>query len=161
MSYQVINWHGVNLDANYLLKEANLKMLHTVYDSKYMTFWKKKDIAGGSDGKESACNGGNASSIPGLGSLEKEMATHSSISAWRIPWTEEPDGLQSLGLQRGGHNWATNTHTWRELKNIGCQRLEGRGRLCEAHRIFRAEKVFYTVHVMVITHVYVCPSPLN
>ena len=31
--------------------------------------------------------------------LEKEMATHSSILAWRIPWTEEPDGLQSMGLQ--------------------------------------------------------------
>ena len=59
MSYQVINWHGVNLDANYLVKEANLKMLHTVYNSKYMTFWKKKDFPGGSDGKESACNGGN------------------------------------------------------------------------------------------------------
>ena len=34
--------------------------------------------------------------------LEKEMATHSSILAWRIPWTEEPGGLQSMGLQRGG-----------------------------------------------------------
>ena len=34
--------------------------------------------------------------------LEKEMATHSSILAWRIPWTEEPGGLQSLGLQRVG-----------------------------------------------------------
>ena len=36
--------------------------------------------------------------------LEKEMATHSSILAWRIPWTEEPGGLQSTGLQRVGHN---------------------------------------------------------
>ena len=35
--------------------------------------------------------------------LEKEMATHSSILAWRIPWTEEPGGLQSTGLQRVGH----------------------------------------------------------
>ena len=34
--------------------------------------------------------------------LEKEMATHSSILAWRIPWTEEPSGLQSMGLQRIG-----------------------------------------------------------
>ena len=33
-------------------------------------------------------------------SLEKRMATHSSILAWRIPWTQEPDGLQSMGLQR-------------------------------------------------------------
>ena len=36
--------------------------------------------------------------------LEKEMATHSSFLAWRIPWTEETDGLQSVGLQRVGHN---------------------------------------------------------
>ena len=51
-------------------------------------------------------------------SLEKGMAPHSSTLAWRIPWTEEPGGLQSMGLQRVrhywatiGHNWATNTHT--------------------------------------------------
>jgi len=36
--------------------------------------------------------------------LEKEMATHSSILAWRIPWTEEPSGLQSMGSQRVGHD---------------------------------------------------------
>ena len=36
--------------------------------------------------------------------LEKEMATHSKILAWRIPWTEEPGGLQSTGLQRVGHD---------------------------------------------------------
>ena len=36
--------------------------------------------------------------------LQKRMATHSSILAWRIPWTEEPGGLQSMGLQRVGHN---------------------------------------------------------
>ena len=38
--------------------------------------------------------------------LEKEMATHSSILAWRMPWTEEPGRLQSLGLQRVGHDWS-------------------------------------------------------
>ena len=43
--------------------------------------------------------------------LEKGMATHSSILAWRIPWTEEPGGLQVMGLQRIGHNQATNTFT--------------------------------------------------
>ena len=41
--------------------------------------------------------------------LEKEMATHSSILAWRIPWTQEPGGLQSIGSQRVGHDWETNT----------------------------------------------------
>ena len=41
--------------------------------------------------------------------LEKGMAAHSSILAWRVPWTEEPGGLQSMGSQRVGHDWATNT----------------------------------------------------
>ena len=36
--------------------------------------------------------------------LEEEMATPCSILAWRVPWTEEPDGLQSVGLQRAGHD---------------------------------------------------------
>ena len=43
--------------------------------------------------------------------LEKGMATHSSILTWRIPWTEESGELQSVELQRVGHNWVTNTHT--------------------------------------------------
>ena len=40
--------------------------------------------------------------------LEKEMATHSSTLAWRIPWTKEAGGLQSMESQRVGHNWATS-----------------------------------------------------
>ena len=52
---------------------------------------------GGSDNKESACNAGDLESVPRLEDpLEKGMATHSSILAWRIPRTEEPDGLQSM-----------------------------------------------------------------
>ena len=43
-------------------------------------------------------------------SLEKEMATHSSILAWKISWTEEPGGLQSMVLQRLRHDWATNPY---------------------------------------------------
>ena len=44
--------------------------------------------------------------------LEKEMATHSSPLAWRIPWREEPGRLQSMGSQRVGHDWATSlTHS--------------------------------------------------
>ena len=42
--------------------------------------------------------------------LEKEMATQSSILAWRISWAEKPGRPQSMGLQRVGHNWATNAH---------------------------------------------------
>ena len=56
---------------------------------------------GGSDRKESACNAGDLGSTPGVGrSLEKGMETHSSNLAWRIPWTEEAGGLQSMGSQR-------------------------------------------------------------
>ena len=43
-------------------------------------------------------------SLGGEDPLDKEMVTHSSILAWRIPWTKEPGGLQSMGLQRIGHN---------------------------------------------------------
>ena len=50
--------------------------------------------------------------------LEKEMATHSSLLAWRMPWTEEPGGLQSMGPQRVGHDWATNTFTF-VLRGVG------------------------------------------
>ena len=68
---------------------------------------------GGSDGKESTCNAGDPGLIPGWEDpLGKEMATHSSIPAWRIPWAEEPDRLQSMGSQRVGHDWATNAFTF-------------------------------------------------
>ena len=60
---------------------------------------------GGSVGNESACSAVDPSLIPQLGrSLEKGMATLSSILAWRIPWTEEPGGLQSMRLQRVGQD---------------------------------------------------------
>ena len=66
---------------------------------------------GGSEVKVSACNVGDLGLIPGSGRslgredpLEKAMATHSSILAWRIPWIEEPGGLQSTGPQRVGQD---------------------------------------------------------
>ena len=56
---------------------------------------------GGSVSKDSACNAEDLSSIPGLEDpLEEEIATHSSILAWRTPWTEEPGGLLTV---HGGH----------------------------------------------------------
>ena len=63
------------------------------------------DFPGGSDGKESSFSAGDLGSIPGWErSLEKGMATHSSILAWRIPWTEEPDGLLSMRSQRARYD---------------------------------------------------------
>ena len=66
--------------------------------------------------KKSAYNAGdrgNMGLIPGLGrSPEEEMAIHSSILAWKIPWKEEPGGLQCMKSQRVRHNWKTeHTHT--------------------------------------------------
>ena len=48
------------------------------------------------------------------------MATHSSILAWRIPWTEEPDGLKSIGLQRVGHGWVTEHAVFHLSKRFCC-----------------------------------------
>ena len=80
--------------------------LDTIY--KQDTIWIMYCVLGfpgGSDGKESACNAGDLGSISGLGrSLEKRTVTHSSILAWRIPWTEEPGRLYSMGLQRVGYH---------------------------------------------------------
>ena len=69
-------------------------------------------------GKESACSAGDpwVRSLGWEDPLKKEMATHSSILASKISWTEEPGGLQSMGSQRVGHNWATNTY----LPDQGC-----------------------------------------
>ena len=50
-----------------------------------------------------------AGPLGGEDPLKDGMATHSSIPAWRIPWTEEPGGLQSIGLQRVGHDWSKAT----------------------------------------------------
>ena len=62
---------------------------------------------GGSVVKNPPANAGDTGLIPGLGRSEKEVATHSSVLAWRIPWTEEPFGLQSMGRKRLGHDLVT------------------------------------------------------
>ena len=81
----------------------------------------------GSMGRETACNAGDAgdmSSIPGSGrSLEEGMATHSRILAWRIPWTEEPGGLQSIGRKELDMTKATECSTvlrWAKYLQCGC-----------------------------------------
>ena len=55
--------------------------------------------------------------------VEKGMAMRSSIRAWRIPWTEEPGGLQSMGSQREGHDWASNVFTPTYLITLNINRL--------------------------------------
>ena len=55
-------------------------------------------------GKDSACSAGDVGDLGWEGPLEEGVATHSSIFTWRIPWTEEPGGLQYIGLQKVGHD---------------------------------------------------------
>ena len=64
--------------------------------------------------------------------LEKGMATHSSILAWRTAWTDEPGKLQSMGSQRVGHNWATSTFTYVPGMMLGT----------EATVIYKTDEVF-------------------
>ena len=55
--------------------------------------------------------------------LEKGTATHSSILAWRIPWTEEPGGLQSVGSQKIGYDWVTNTTSIPAMLLLGLDKI--------------------------------------
>ena len=66
--------------------------------------------------KNLPASAGDESSIPGLGrSISFPNTTHSSILAWRIPWTEEPGGLQSIGSQREDMTEHPHTHTHTQL----------------------------------------------
>ena len=66
-----------------------------------------RSFPGGASGKETVCQGRRQEtqvpSLAGEDPLEEGIATHSSILAWRIPWTEASGGLQSMGSQRVGH----------------------------------------------------------
>ena len=62
---------------------------------------------------------------------EEGMATHPSVPAWRIPWTEEPGGLQSMGSQRLRHDRAANTFIVDSL----CRTAEKRTPYCKATRL--------------------------
>ena len=72
--------------------------------------YKKFDFPGGSDGKASVYNAGDPGSIPGWGRSPGEGNGNPLQYSWKIPWTEEPGGLQSTGSQRVGHDRATSLH---------------------------------------------------
>ena len=80
-------WAMVHRVTKSWTREHTHTHLHTPGKSFFIKIF---SFPGGSDGKESVCNAGDLGSVPELGrSLEKGTATHSSILAWRIPWTEE------------------------------------------------------------------------
>ena len=95
-----------------------------------------KGFPGGASGKEPTCQCGKGMKLgfdPWFGRIPKEsMASHSSILAWRIPWTEEPGGLQSIGSQRVRHDWSdlARTHAW-PAKLIKLTIWSFMGKLCQ------------------------------
>ena len=97
--------------------------------------------------------------------LEKEMATHSSTLAWKVPWTEEPGRLQSMGSQRVGHDWATlliysgrRTHKgtseshWDYEAEIRVHEAESTGVLAsefgrKGHFIEKSSRILHLIHL--------------
>ena len=85
---------------------ANLENLAVATELEKIVF-----IPNPKKGNAKECSNYRSIALISHASTEKEMATHSSIPAWRIPWTKDPGGLQAMGSQRVGHDWVTNTHT--------------------------------------------------
>ena len=89
--------------------------------------------------------------------LEKGMAIHSSILGWRIPWTEKPGGLQSVGSQRVRHGWATNTHTDAFLDPTCCPNDPmDVGNLISCSSAF--SKFSLNIYICIHTQMYLCIS---
>ena len=97
--FEVIILYFISLGLNKFVPVDHLHPFLNMYVYIFMGF------PGGSEVTASACNAGDRIQSLGRGNpLEKEMATQSSILAWRIPWMEGPGGLQSTGSQRVGHD---------------------------------------------------------
>ena len=85
-----------------ILEYSGLECCVSFYcTAKWISYMYTQSFPGGPSGKESASTAGD---LGREDALEEGMATHSSILAWRIPWTEEPGGLQSIGSHRVGHD---------------------------------------------------------
>ena len=86
-----------------------------------------RGFPGGASGKEPTCHYKRHKRCefdPWEDPLEEEMATYSSILAWRFPWTEEPCGLQSIGSQRVGHDWSDFARTHAKRQQSEAEQLE-------------------------------------
>ena len=90
--------------------------LETVPKTKRSVYVPAQNFPGGSKGKESVHNARDLGLIPGSGRSPRD-GNHSGILAWRIPWTEEPGGLQTTGLQRVEYSWVTNIFTFKYMLN--------------------------------------------
>ena len=87
--------------------------------------------------------------------LEKEMATHSSTLAWRIPWTEEPGRLQSMGSRRVGHDWATSLSLFTKITADGkCSHENKRCLLLERKTMTNLDSILKSRDVTLPTKVW-------
>ena len=77
--------------------------------------------------------------------LTKGKATHWSILAWRIPWTEEPGGLRSMGSHRVGHDWTTNTFAYACM--YVCMHV-----VLTGYKLLKSGTVSFTLNLLYLTH---------
>ena len=95
--------------------------------------------------------------VPALGQedlLEKEMATYSSVLAWRILWTEEPGRLQSMGSYRVGHNWIDLAlkKAWRERRKR--RRRKGQGKEKKMKNYFNTPNIYWVLELTYLMLLY-------
>ena len=83
--------------------------------------------------------------------LEKGRASHSNILAWRIPWTEEPDGLHSIGLQRVRHSWVTNTAPWKDSYDSSRQHIKKQRHHFADKGPYSQSYCFFSSHVQIVS----------
>ena len=92
--------------------------------------------------------------------LEKEMVTHCSVLAWKIPWTEEPGRLQSMGLQRVTHDWAHQHIPFCSSLTPSCEgchpkdRIPSRGPLCDVRHTAVLSAGYFMVPQLCSIHHY-------
>ena len=122
---QLFTWGGQSIGAS--ASASVLPMNIQGWFPLGLTGWISLLSKGGASGKELTCQTGDLRDMGFIPrwerSPEEEMAAHSNILAWKVPWTEEPGGLQSMGLQKVGHNWSDLAHIyiypcWLSIWNI-------------------------------------------
>ena len=113
---QYITWFYVC----FCLKTSYLKctLLRYIYVSVCVCMCSWFNFPGGAVVKNLPANAGDAGLIPGLERIIPGEGNDNPLLAWEIPWTKVPGGLQSMGSQRVGHDWATeHTHAWSWFTN--------------------------------------------
>ena len=138
-SFHSLNSLSKSKSINFFLLKIIITLLRYTSHSILLPRWHS--------GKESACWCGRSKrtqvqSLGLEGHLERETAIHSSILAWKIPWTEEPGGLQSMESQRAGHDRVTeHTHTHHTIP-LQCTAQ----RYLEIHRYVQICRTFSSPH---------------